>query len=85
LNKSYRYYEDHFIKVNGMNIRYWNVGKGNKTVLLLHGLMCSVEEWIYNLPYLENYFRLIAVDLPGHGRNEKPDAPYTYMNIMSPF
>lgn len=40
---------------------------GKPTVILLHGAMSSVQSWAAWMPSLSMSFRVIAVDLPGHG------------------
>ncbi|WP_129626721.1 2-succinyl-6-hydroxy-2,4-cyclohexadiene-1-carboxylate synthase [Candidatus Oscillochloris fontis] len=37
-------------------------------LVLLHGFTGSAEEWAEVIPHLTPYRRVIAVDLPGHGR-----------------
>lgn len=45
-----------------------DVGRGDKTALLLHGLMGSAESWWRVIPLLvERGYRVLAMDLPGHG------------------
>jgi pimeloyl-ACP methyl ester carboxylesterase len=38
-------------------------------LLLIHGLGASSFSWRYNLEPLARYFRVLAPDLPGHGRS----------------
>jgi pimeloyl-ACP methyl ester carboxylesterase len=40
---------------------------GKPTVVLLHGAMSSVQSWAGWMPSLSTNFRVIAIDLPGHG------------------
>ena len=42
-------------------------GKG-RVVVLLHGYLGSKEIWEKNIPELAKTFRVIAIDLPGHGQ-----------------
>lgn len=48
-------------------------------LLLMHGFTGSSESWEPLLPALCEHFRVLAVDLPGHGRTRLPDdvAAYT--------
>jgi pimeloyl-ACP methyl ester carboxylesterase len=52
-----------------------DVGRGDKTALLLHGLMGSAESWWRVIPLLvERGYRVLAMDLPGHGLSPRdPD------------
>lgn len=46
-------------------------------LVLVHGLGDEADTWQYVLPALAATRRVVAVDLPGFGRSDKPDAPYT--------
>lgn len=54
------------------------VADAPKTVMLLHGWTCDSHDWSWQLPALESRYRVIAVDLRGHGRSEVMP-PGTYM------
>ncbi|MDQ0649031.1 pimeloyl-ACP methyl ester carboxylesterase [Microbacterium natoriense] len=58
-----------------MLLRTVDVGHGDKTALLLHGLMGSAESWWRVIPLLvEHGYRVLAMDLPGHGLSPRdPD------------
>jgi len=45
------------------------VGAG-KNLMLLHGWTCDSHDWSWQLPVLESKYRVVAVDLRGHGRSE---------------
>lgn len=55
----------------GARVRYADVGKG-RVVVLLHGFLESLEVWFGNgfAQSLAKKFRVIAIDLPGHGKSE---------------
>jgi len=65
-----------YVSVNGMNIRYAVRGSG-PPLLLLHGFCEFLETWDFNLRPLGEYYRVYAVDLPGHGLSDKPYLDYT--------
>jgi len=48
-------------------VRYADYGKGDKVILLLHGYLESIEVWSDFGGMLGKQFRVIAIDLPGHG------------------
>ena len=59
----------------GVHVR--ELGDG-PPLLLVHGLMTTSYSWRYVLDELARDFRVIAPDLPGCGRSDKPaDARYT--------
>lgn len=63
---------------NGVKIRYVTVGKG-EPVVLLHGWMSDSGMWgrLDSNPAAKEY-QLIAVDLRGHGKSDKPHEPERY-------
>ncbi len=65
------------ITLKGININYSSRGKG-PAIILLHGWNSSHQQWSLNWRRLSKGFRVIAVDLPGHGDSElPPDFDYT--------
>ncbi|PWL27343.1 MAG: hypothetical protein DCO96_11400 [Fluviicola sp. XM-24bin1] len=48
-------------------LHYEIVGEGNKTVVCLHGFLESTTMW--NVLELDQFARLILIDLPGHGKS----------------
>ncbi len=68
--------QDHTITVNGLTIRYWDEGAG-EPVVMLHGIGASAEYWCKNILPLSEQYRVIAVDFPGFGKSDKPDANYS--------
>jgi pyruvate dehydrogenase E2 component (dihydrolipoamide acetyltransferase) len=69
---------DGFVDVDGLRLHYVASGQpgGRPPILLLHGLGGSGLLWQPNLTALSRVRRAIALDLPGHGRSEKPDVAY---------
>lgn len=60
-----------FVNVLGARIRYADIGKG-RVVVLLHGFLESLEVWFGNkfAQDLAKHYRVIAIDLPGHGKSD---------------
>lgn len=49
-----------------------------KNLMFLHGWTCDSHDWSWQLPHFENRFRVLAVDLRGHGRSQvMPPGSYT--------
>lgn len=48
-------------------VRYSDAGRGTQVVLLLHGYLESIEVWEDFAGMLGRDYRVICVDLPGHG------------------
>lgn len=64
--------EDRFIRVGTVSTRYWELGAQGSTVVLLHGIGCSVLEWECNVDALATRHRVFAIDLLGFGLTDKP-------------
>ncbi len=65
-----------YIKVNGINLRYVDVGQGPPLVLL-HTLRTQLDMFQKVIPELSKYFRVYALDYPGHGFSDTPTVEYT--------
>ena len=63
--------ETKFTTSIGAKVRYADVGKG-RVVVLIHGFLESLEVWFGNgfAQSLAKHYRVIAIDLPGHGKSE---------------
>jgi len=55
-----------FATVKGLKIYYEDTGKG-MTLLLLHGFTGTCSQWKAFIPEFSKFYRVIAIDLPGHG------------------
>ncbi len=65
---------------DGIEIYYEEYGQG-KPLLLIHGLGSSSRDWELQLPAFQEHFRVIALDLRGHGRSGKPPGPYSMVQF----
>lgn len=66
-----------FGKVGNYNIRHLESGNSDRAIVLLHGLGASAERWLQVMPYLAECYRVIAPDIVGFGRSDKPTVDYT--------
>lgn len=57
---------DFFTTTNNIVLRASDTGKG-KTIVLLHGYLETMEVWENTVSELSKTFRVITLDLPGHG------------------
>jgi haloalkane dehalogenase len=71
-------FEGRYMEVNGYRLHYIDEGCGDP-VVFLHGNPTWSYDWRNIIPYLNDSFRCIAVDLIGMGRSDKPDIGYTYL------
>ncbi|MGH7513971.1 MAG: alpha/beta fold hydrolase [Gemmatimonadales bacterium] len=63
------------VDVDGVNLRYVVAGVG-PTLILLHTLRTQLDMFQKVIPVLAGQFRVYAIDLPGHGWSDMPDARY---------
>ncbi|WP_439184527.1 alpha/beta fold hydrolase [Carboxylicivirga taeanensis] len=55
-----------------LNIAYVDEGKGEKTLIFIHGLGSYIPAWRHEIEKLSGTYRCIALDLPGYGKSDKP-------------
>jgi pimeloyl-ACP methyl ester carboxylesterase len=60
--ENYYYFRD-------KRIHYFEIGKG-EIILLIHGYLESAQVWRSLADRLSKKFKIIAIDLPGHGQSE---------------
>jgi pimeloyl-ACP methyl ester carboxylesterase len=67
---------------NGEHLAYVEMGdQHGAPVVLIHGYTDNARDWVPLIPYLSKKFRLIAVDIRGHGRSDKPECCYTRIDF----
>lgn len=66
------------VDFNGVKINYYDIGntKSKEALVLVHCWTCNVEFWKDTYKAFPNY-RVIAMDLPGHGTSDKPKVDYS--------
>ena len=69
--------QSHFVLHGANRIHYVTAGKGSRYVVFVHGWACHLGFWREQLAALADKARLILIDLPGHGRSDKPQTNYT--------
>jgi pimeloyl-ACP methyl ester carboxylesterase len=76
--------EVQYRRIHGYRRAFVHTGSG-PAVLLIHGIGDSLDTWSEVIPELAKRYTVIAPDLLGHGRSEKPRADYSvagYANAM---
>jgi pimeloyl-ACP methyl ester carboxylesterase len=58
--------------VDGIKIHSSSAGKGPKTIILVHGWTCDETTWSEQVPVLSKTYRVLTLDLPGHGMTGAP-------------
>ena len=64
-----------YAEVNGLRLRYIKTGHG-PILVLLHTLRTQLDLFEKTVPELSKDFTVYALDLPGHGYSDIPDAKY---------
>lgn len=64
------------IKVKEGTLSYLDVGSGSPLVLI-HGYGAGVWVWEKQIEVLSQHYRVLALDLIGHGFSDRPRIPYT--------
>ncbi len=59
-----------------INLYYESVGEGD-CLLFIHGLGSSSRDWEQQIPYFAKSYRVLTVDVRGHGQSDKPPGPYS--------
>lgn len=74
------------IKVNNVNVAYREEGEG-EPLIFIHGFCGSTAYWDKVFPALSDSYRVIAVDLPGHGESDvqNTDAIESYATFVYDF
>jgi 3-oxoadipate enol-lactonase len=65
-----------FFDYDGCQLHYEDYGHG-APLLLVHGLGSSTLDWEEQTAVLAAHYRVIAIDLRGHGRSDKPVEHYS--------
>jgi 3-oxoadipate enol-lactonase len=68
-------------KVNNIEIAYDDVGSG-PAIMLVHGYPFNRTMWDEQVAVLRDHYRVIRLDLRGHGESEASEGPAT-MNLMA--
>lgn len=62
--------------VDDMTLAFQDTGGDGPVILWVHGLSSYASFWEYQIQAFPDH-RSIALDLPGYGASDRPDAPYT--------
>jgi pimeloyl-ACP methyl ester carboxylesterase len=57
------------ISSDGVEIHYEIHGKGENTLIFVHGWCCDKSYWREQIPYFSKSYRIVLIDLAGHGES----------------
>lgn len=69
--------QEKFARLDTTRIHYVDEGKGSDAIVLVHGWTCNLGHWYKQTPEFSKRARVIALDLPGHGKSDKPETTYS--------
>ena len=70
------------VTIDGLSVHVTSAGDGDKLpVILLHGFGGNTENWALVQPTLASDRRVVAIDLPGHGRSGKAIADGSFTGM----
>jgi pimeloyl-ACP methyl ester carboxylesterase len=60
---------DNAISADGVSIAYEVRGEGEPALVLIHGWCCDRSYWNEQLPHFAQKYKVVAIDLAGHGES----------------
>src|SRR5687767_11315660 len=69
--------ESKFATLDGAKVHYVNYGSGIDALVLVHGWTQNTDSWRDQISDFAKRNRVIALDLPGHGKSDKPEIKYS--------
>ena len=58
--------------IDGAKINWVATGKGEPTVIFVHGWTCDSSTWARQVPVVARKYQAVTIDLPGHGKSGSP-------------
>lgn len=69
--------------VDGIPIHSTVRGSGPKTIVFVHGWTCDESSWQRQVPFFDKTYRVITLDLPGHGKSGSPKNGLLTMELFA--
>jgi len=69
--------------VDGLAIHSTTTGAGPATVIFVHGWTCDSSSWAAQVPAFAKKYRVVTLDLPGHGRSASPKDGKLSMDLFA--
>jgi Predicted hydrolases or acyltransferases (alpha/beta hydrolase superfamily) len=69
-----------FVQVRDIPVNYhiYHSDSSAETIVFIHGLGLNHEVWEPILPYVKEHYRVVLLDLRGHGRTERGETPLSW-------
>ena len=68
--------KDLYISNGNVKIHIHDYEQSGKAVIFLHFGGANLIMWQRALPYFQHHYRLILVDMRGHGKSDRPESGY---------
>lgn len=65
------------LQTTNIETYYELTGAGDETLVFIHGLGSSAQDWEYQLPFFAEHYQVLTYDVRGHGQSEKAKPPYS--------
>ena len=65
-----------YLDIEGVQIHYEATGSGDP-LMFIHGLGSSTRDWEPQAAYFAQRYRVVTLDLRGHGQSARPPGPYS--------
>jgi len=69
--------------VDGATLHWTSKGSGSQTVIFVHGWTCDDTSWNAQVPVISKQYRVITLDLPGHGQSGSPTSGKFSMELFA--
>ncbi|SDJ56310.1 alpha/beta fold hydrolase [Chryseobacterium jejuense] len=69
--------EKYAVSSDGQKIHYKESGNGNTAIMLIHGWLGNSEWWTDQQKYFAPHYRVIQIDLAGHGKSDSSRKDWT--------
>jgi len=68
--------------VDGAKVHWTSTGAGSP-IIFIHGWTCDETSWSEQVPVLSKKYRVITIDLPGHGKSDPPKDGKFSMDVFA--
>ena len=66
-----------YLDRDGVKLYYEEAGSGEETMLFVHGWCCDHTHFAPQFEHFAPRYRVVTLDLRGHGNSDAPEQPYT--------
>jgi pimeloyl-ACP methyl ester carboxylesterase len=75
-----QYMKTENVEINSEKLSYFDSKKGNITLLFIHGAFINKEYWSEQVKHFSQKYRVITIDLAGHGNSSHNRSDWTLQN-----